>query len=167
MNYKRKDTHTVWIGLGSNLGDRKQFIREAMERISSLVGSIETASSLYETDPWGAEDTPPYLNSVVVVNTMLGPDQLINMLLTIEKELGRNRGGERYAPRTIDLDILFYNDKIIHTNNLEIPHPRIYERMFVLAPLNEVTPNKLHPLLKKTVRQLKDECNDLLTVRKI
>lgn len=157
----------MWIGLGSNLGDRQGFIHQATELIKSLIGSVDVSSSIYETDAWGAEGTPTYLNSVVVIQTLLGPEDVMELLLTIEKKLGRKRGEERYAPRTIDLDILFYNDRIIETNNLQIPHPRLHERMFVLAPLNEVTPNKLHPLLKKTVSQLVDECADLLTVRKI
>ena len=142
----------VYLGLGTNLGDRKQNIRKAIEAIS-LKMSISKQSSLYETTAWGYTDQPDFLNQVIQVETNLSPLRLLNFLKNTEVELGRVENF-RYGPRLIDIDILFYDDLIKTTSRLQIPHPRIPERAFVLVPLNEIAPGFVHPVLKKTIAEL-------------
>ena len=142
----------VYLGLGTNLGDRKQNISKAIEAIS-LKMSISKQSSLYETTAWGYTDQPNFLNQVIQVETNLSPLRLLNFLKKTEVELGRVENF-RYGPRLIDIDILFYDDLIKTTSRLQIPHPRILERAFVLVPLNEIAPGFVHPVLKKTIAEL-------------
>ena len=142
----------VYLGLGTNLGDRKQNISKAIEAIS-LKMSISKQSSLYETTAWGYTDQPNFLNQVIQVETHLSPLRLLNFLKKTEVELGRVENF-RYGPRLIDIDILFYDDLIKTTSRLQIPHPRILERAFVLVPLNEIAPGFVHPVLKKTIAEL-------------
>ena len=142
----------VYLGLGTNLGDRKQNINKAIEAIS-LKMSISKQSSLYETTAWGYTDQPNFLNQVIQVETNLSPLRLLNFLKKTEVELGRVENF-RYGPRLIDIDILFYDDLIKTTSRLQIPHPRIPERAFVLVPLNEIAPGYVHPVLKKTIAEL-------------
>jgi len=142
----------VYLGLGTNLGDRKQNISKAIEAIS-LKMSISKQSSLYETTAWGYTDQPDFLNQVIQVETNLSPLRLLNFLKNTEVELGRVKNFP-YGPRLIDIDILFYDDLIKTTSRLQIPHPRIPERAFVLVPLNEIAPGFVHPVLKKTIAEL-------------
>ena len=142
----------VYLGLGTNLGDRKQNISKAIEAIS-LKMSISRQSSLYETTAWAYTDQPNLLNQVIQVETDLSPLRLLNFLKKTEVELGRVENF-RYGPRLIDIDILFYDDLIKTTSRLQIPHPRIPERAFVLVPLNEIAPGYVHPVLKKTIAEL-------------
>jgi 2-amino-4-hydroxy-6-hydroxymethyldihydropteridine diphosphokinase len=142
----------VYLGLGTNLGDRKQNINKAIEAIS-LKMSISKQSSLYETTAWGYTNQPDFLNQVIQVETNLSPLRLLNFLKKTEVELGRVENF-RYGPRLIDIDILFYDDLIKTTSRLQIPHPRIPERAFVLVPLNEIAPGFVHPVLKKTIAEL-------------
>ena len=142
----------VYLGLGTNLGDRKQNISKAIEAIS-LKMSISKQSSLYETTAWGYTDQPNFLNQVIQVETNLSPLRLLNFLKNTEVELGRVENF-RYGPRLIDIDILFYDDLIKTTSRLQIPHPRIPVRAFVLVPLNEIAPGFVHPVLKKTIAEL-------------
>ena len=126
-------TATAYIGLGANLGDRAATLREAARRLGAL-GRITAVSSLYETEPVGFRDQPPFLNAVIALETGLTPAALFQGLLTIERELGRIRTF-RNAPRTLDIDILFYDGQVIETPPLVVPHPRLHERAFVLVPL--------------------------------
>lgn len=142
----------VYLGLGTNLGDRKQNISKAIEAIS-LKMSISKQSSLYETTAWGYTNQPDFLNQVIQVETNLSPLRLLNFLKKTEVKLGRVENF-RYGPRLIDIDILFYDDLIKTTSRLQIPHPRIPERAFVLVPLNEIAPGYVHPVLKKTIAEL-------------
>ncbi len=142
----------AYLGLGTNLGDRKQKISKAIEAIS-LKMSISKQSSLYETTAWGYTDQPDFLNQVIQVETNLSPIRLLNFLKKTEVELGRVENF-RYGPRLIDIDILFYDDLIKTTSRLQIPHPRLPERAFVLVPLNEIAPGYVHPVLKKTIAEL-------------
>ena len=155
----------VVLLLGSNLGDRFQNISNAVNAIKEFIGTIQKKSSLYETAAWGITDQPHFLNQVVVVHTILSAQQVIKKILFIEKQLGRERL-VKMGPRIIDIDILFYDDKIIEEENLIIPHPRLQERKFVLEPLNELIPNYIHPILKKSVKVLLQECTDTLNVKK-
>lgn len=129
----------VYVGLGSNLGDREGTIRRALELLASD-GEIEVVavSSLRETEPLGYTDQPMFLNGAAAVRTELPPREVLDRLLGVERELGRERSGPRYGPRTIDLDLLLYDDELVDEPGLTIPHPRLAERRFVLEPLADL-----------------------------
>jgi 2-amino-4-hydroxy-6-hydroxymethyldihydropteridine diphosphokinase len=144
----------VYLGLGSNLGDRTEFIRLAIEKIkSSSYFSDILWSELIETSPVGYTQQPDFINCAVKLETELSPEELLNELQSIELELGRKRGF-KWGPRTIDIDILFYGDRIIQKPDLLIPHPELHKRIFVLKPLLELCPDLLHPILKKKIHSL-------------
>lgn len=131
----------VFIALGSNLGDRANNLAAARDALARGVLSISAASSIYETEPWGPKPQGPYLNQVLRGTTVLTPRALLARLMQIERTLGRDRSKEeRFGPRTIDLDILLYGDDVVREPDLEIPHPRMMERAFVLVPLVEIAP---------------------------
>jgi 2-amino-4-hydroxy-6-hydroxymethyldihydropteridine diphosphokinase len=136
----------VYIGLGANLGDREATIRQALELLQ-VDPAIEVAavSSLRETDPVGYEDQPQFLNGAAALETTLSPRDLLERLLDVERQLGRDRSGPRFGPRTIDLDLLLYDGEVVHDPGLEIPHPRLHERAFVLEPLAELDPGLTVP----------------------
>ena len=145
---------TVFLGLGSNLGDRRATIEAALARVDTLPETgVVAVSELSETEPVGVTDQPRFLNGVACLETELEPDQLLAGLQAVEDELGRVRG-ERWGPRTIDLDILLYDDLVLRTKALTLPHPRLAERRFVLEPLAELAPGTRHPVLQKTVAEL-------------
>ena len=162
----------VFILLGSNQGDRLDFLSRALEMIAGKAGALVKKSAVYETEPWGFDAPDSFLNQVVEINTALSPAQLLEQLLSIETMLGRIRPfngcrcsvEEGYSSRTIDLDILFYGQKLVFTEQLMIPHPRLHERKFTLVPLHEIAPGLIHPLLKKTISILLQECRDPLEV---
>ena len=141
------------IGIGANLGDREATIRESIARIAGL-GVIGAVSSLYETAPWGKTDQPAFINAAVVLETDLDPRALLDALLAIERGLGRDRSSEeRWGPRTIDLDILLYDDRI-DDGDPTLPHPRLHERAFALVPLAEIAPDLGHPRLRTRIGDL-------------
>lgn len=144
---------TVYIGIGSNLGDRQGNCLRAVKLLSEDGLIIRKQSSLYETEPWGLKDQPGFINMAIEAETGLEPLKLLELLKNIEKQMGRNES-VRWGPRVIDLDILFYNDLVMDTPEFRIPHPLMHERDFVLRPLAEIAPEKEHPVLKKTVREL-------------
>jgi 2-amino-4-hydroxy-6-hydroxymethyldihydropteridine diphosphokinase len=144
---------TVYLGLGTNLGDRLANLRLALARLRTLA-RLEDVSSLYETQPQGVSDQPLFLNAVCRVTTGLEPQSLLRFLKNLEREIGRRPGGERWGPRPIDLDILLYDDRVVDTPELTVPHPRLAERAFVLIPLCELAPELRHPLLGKTMKDL-------------
>lgn len=131
----------VYIGLGANLGDREATIRTALRRLQDHEEiEVQRVSRLRETDPVGYEDQPRFLNGVARLRTSLEPRELLTVLLDLERDLGRTRHGPRFGPRTIDLDILLYDDRVVDEPGLRVPHPRIAERAFVLEPLAELDP---------------------------
>ena len=142
----------VFIGSGSNLGDRLAALAKAAELLSPDVRVLK-ASKVYETPPWGYEDQPAFLNQVLHAETELDPPALLKYLKRIEHKMGR-KATFRYGPRAIDLDILFYDGLIISTDNLQIPHPMAAERAFVLVPMREIAPDFIHPALGKSITEL-------------
>ncbi len=154
----------VVLGLGGNMGNRTQHLGLAMVQIIQQIGPITRVSSVYETAAWGNEDQPAFLNMAVCINTPFTPLQTLERCLRIEKQMGRHRT-MKWGPRIIDIDILLYNNQIIRDKNLSVPHPMMHERRFVLAPIAEIIPQKKHPILKKTFKELLLICPDTLTVK--
>lgn len=145
--------HKVFIALGSNLGDKNKNIDEALKRLKDNGIKILKLSSIIETEPYGYKDQDKFLNAVCLIETELAPHELLNMLLQIEREMGRVRT-IKWGPRVIDLDIIFYDDLIINDENLIIPHPDAHNRIFVMGPLSEIAPDFVHPVLNKTVKEI-------------
>lgn len=149
--------HQVILSLGSNMGNRKDYLHQAIDLIHQRMGMISLLSSVYETPAWGFESAPFY-NITLAVHTHYDADQVLTLCLEIEKQLGRVRKpSSGYASRIIDIDILFFDDKIIETDRLQVPHPLLSQRGFVLYPLYEICPELKHPILSKTVAQMKSE----------
>ena len=146
----------VYLSLGSNVGDRVAFIQHAVKLLQSDNNiTLVRASTLYETEPWGKKDQNWFINAVIEVKTKLSPNELLTFCQNVEKQLGRVREGiPRWGERTIDIDILFYDDKIINTPELTIPHKHLHERAFTLVPLLELVPFFKHPVSGKTISEL-------------
>ncbi|MEO5911957.1 MAG: 2-amino-4-hydroxy-6-hydroxymethyldihydropteridine diphosphokinase [Pelobium sp.] len=156
----------VYLGLGSNLGDRIIYFSNALKALESSVGKVVLKSSVYETKAWGKEDEADYLNMVILIETNLKPQELLKETQKIEIELGRQKK-LKWGSRTIDIDILFYNNIIFTSETLEIPHPLIYMRKFVLLPLVEIASDFVHPVFKTTIKNLYSNCEDQLIVQKL
>ena len=156
-------SESVFVLLGSNLGDRELLVNQASKMISERCGKIVAKSRLYESEPWGFKSEHWFLNQVVKIETALSPDDLMKELLEIEKELGRDRSvpHEGYVSRPMDLDILYFGNEIIDTQMITAPHPRLHERRFTLLPLCDIAPDYVHPVMKKTNLQLLDDCQDV------
>jgi len=156
----------TYLLIGGNLGNREENLKHATRSIAHRLGPILMASSIYETEAWGMKDQPPFLNQVLFVETKLNPEAVLDAILSIEKEMGRKRI-EKFGPRTIDIDILFYNDLKMHKSSLTIPHPQLHLRRFTLEPLNEIAPHLVHPVFNKPISELLKESNDPLVVKKL
>ena len=145
----------VFIGIGSNEGDRLAHISRAIKALGAVDGvHVVQMATIIETEPAGGPPQGPYLNTVVELDTTLAPRELLSVLKAIEQQLGRKPGSQRWGPRPIDLDILLYDDQVLKTPTLVIPHQRMHERQFVLEPLAQISPNVVHPLLKQPVSAL-------------
>jgi 2-amino-4-hydroxy-6-hydroxymethyldihydropteridine diphosphokinase len=150
----------VFLGLGTNLGNRDSNLRITVKRISEHIGNVAQSSSVYETAPWGFEAENDFLNMVICVETNHSPGEVLKNITEIESILGRERNQDRYSSRIIDIDILLYDDLIMNENGLKIPHRLIHERRFVLVPLCELAPDLMHPVLNKSISVLLEECRD-------
>ena len=156
----------IYLITGGNEGNPAGNLQLATSLIDKKAGRIMKSSSLYETAAWGKTEQPNFLNQVLLIHTHLEPLDLLKSILAVENSMGRIRK-EKYGPRTIDIDILLYGDRILNDEELQIPHPRMQERRFVLEPLNEIAPDLIHPVLQKTIGRLLIECSDLLEVKKL
>ena len=156
----------VYISLGSHLGDRLQFLKQALEQIGIQLGKVVKASKVYEAAAWGHTKQPNFYNQVIEIETALSPAQLLQGCLDIEKSLGRERS-ILWGERIIDLDILLYDGRSVELENLSIPHPYMHLRNFVLVPLCEIAPDLIHPILELTVSQLLERCSDKLEIKAI
>jgi 2-amino-4-hydroxy-6-hydroxymethyldihydropteridine diphosphokinase len=151
----------IFLGTGTNLGDRRQNLVRANELIEKKAGPIIQQSSVFKTDAWGITDQPFFYNQVIQITTELPPESLLDVLLTIEKTMGRERI-QKWGTRLIDIDLLFYHQKQMISEKLILPHPFIQERNFVLAPMAEMAPDFVHPVLRKTIKTLLEESKDTL-----
>jgi 2-amino-4-hydroxy-6-hydroxymethyldihydropteridine diphosphokinase len=156
----------VFLGIGTNLGERERNLEQAVTEIEKSLGSVMQSSSPYETEPWGFKSEEKFLNMVVKIRTNLSPRALMENILILESMLGRERGEKQYISRLIDIDILFYDDLILIEDHLKIPHPLLHERKFVLIPLCEIEPAMIHPVLGKTIDELLGICEDKSEIRK-
>ena len=158
--------NVAFLCLGGNIGPRPVYLRKSKAAIADLCGPIVSESSIYETEAWGSDSKHKYLNQVICIHTKQRADELLETLLHIEQSLGRVRTGERNSDRTADLDILFFNRLCVQRKHLEIPHPRLHLRRFVLEPLSEIAPGLVHPLLGKRIQTLKKHLKDETRVKK-
>src|SRR5918993_3711796 len=149
--------HIVYLALGTNLGDRLANLKQAISALTPQL-EVKAKSQVYETPPWGVEEQPKFLNQVIKANTYLDPEPLLKHLKRLEVALGRQESFPN-GPRLIDMDILFYDHLVVDKPSLVIPHPRLHERGFVLLPLMEIAPNLVHPVSKKSVREMAELCS--------
>jgi len=150
----------VFLGIGTNLGNREYYLDRALEAIGASAGEVSAVSRIYETEPWGFKSKNKFLNMAVRINTDLEPEELLHTVLEIEKQLGRKRKTKRYSSRTVDIDILLYGDRVIMEQCLQVPHPKLGQRRFVLVPLCDIAAEMVHPVLMKTFARLLEECGD-------
>ena len=157
--------NTAFLLIGGNLGERSENLQRAREGIQHHCGVIRRLSSIYETEAWGKTDQPAFLNQALEIETALNAKQLIRRILKLEKAMGRERK-EKYGPRIIDIDILLFNQEEHNYSFLKIPHPELQNRRFALVPLAEIAPGFQHPVLKRSISELLEECPDTLEVKK-
>lgn len=152
--------NAVYLEIGGNQGNRLLNIKKAIHLISEELGEVYKQSSVYETPPWGFQSEQNFFNQILLVSTSLSATEVLAKTLQIEKSLGRVRAKEQYSSRTMDIDILFFNNEIINTKELIVPHPRLHLRRFVLEPMFELNKDFKHPILNKTMEELLNECED-------
>jgi 2-amino-4-hydroxy-6-hydroxymethyldihydropteridine diphosphokinase len=157
--------NTAFLLIGGNLGNRAEALHRAKAAIAQTCGTITSESAVYETAAWGLNEQPHFLNQALALQTFSKPHTLLHCLLDVEKSLGRLRE-KKWGPRLIDIDILLFDDFVIHTPGLTIPHPELQNRRFALTCLVDIAPQVMHPLFKKSIRTLLEECPDPLAVQK-
>lgn len=158
--------HICYLSLGSNLGKKQANLEGALEEIKKDIGEVLRISSIYETEAWGVISQDNYFNIIAEIKTPFLPLELISKILAVETRLGRIRD-KKWESRIIDIDIIFYENYLITTDNLTIPHPFLEKRNFVLEPLNELSPKFIHPRLRKSISQLSAECTDKSWIKKL
>ncbi|MBW6535358.1 MAG: 2-amino-4-hydroxy-6-hydroxymethyldihydropteridine diphosphokinase [Mariniphaga sp.] len=159
--------YQVFLGIGGNTGNKRMNFQKVHFSVENELGKILRQSSVYETVPWGFSANENFWNQVFLIETELQPDEILVKINRIEKAFGRKREPGKYTSREMDVDILYFADWVIETEKLTIPHPLLYKRMFVLAPLAEIAPEFRHPVLKKTNRQLLEACTDESEILKV
>jgi 2-amino-4-hydroxy-6-hydroxymethyldihydropteridine diphosphokinase len=160
--------NSVYISIGSNIGDKIENISTVINEIKKTIGEVNLTSSNYKSDPWGFNSNETFINAVICIQTKYNPTELIKELQIIEKKMGRTRSHNKgYTDRIIDLDIIYFNDEIVNTIELKIPHTNLYFRKFVLIPLNEIAPNYIDPLKKTTIKELLEICPDESILEKV
>lgn len=157
----------LYLLLGGNLGDKKTIFEAARSQLEKQLGEIMKQSAIYETEPWGFSSPDLFWNQALEISCSQSPEEVLSKIQLIEQAMGRIRKNSQYSSRSIDIDILFYEDQIIDLQNLVIPHPRLQERKFALLPMYELEPDFVHPVLRKSIEELLAECSDQLNVVKI
>lgn len=163
----QNNMNRVFLGVGGNLGDRLVNLNRAVEQINKRIGNIEKISSVYLSEPWGFKHAKYFTNIVVELYTKFSADEVLTLAFEIEAELKRTRSGNGYEGRTMDIDILFFNDEIISTERLSIPHPHICQRLFVLLPMSEIEPDFVHPQNNTKIGELVKICIDKCKIKKL
>ena len=158
-------THTAYLLLGSNLNNRQLMLERAAKQIADKAGAVIKTSHIYETAAWGNTNQQAFLNRAIEMETTKNQEELLATLIEIEKDMGRKRE-EKWGPRLIDIDILFFDHLVLNSSHLIIPHPYLHQRRFTLAPLAEIAGNYIHPVLSKSVSDLLRKCTDVLPVNK-
>jgi 2-amino-4-hydroxy-6-hydroxymethyldihydropteridine diphosphokinase len=164
--YLSQFMNTAYLLTGGNIGDRTHYLQLSAQLITQYCGQIITTSAIYETEAWGITNQPTFYNQVLIIKTLMQPEQLMQTILSIEEKMGRVRT-IKMGPRAIDIDILLIDDRVMQTDLLTLPHPFLHERRFALTPLAEVAPQLKHPILQKTISELLLACTDKLHVNKI
>jgi 2-amino-4-hydroxy-6-hydroxymethyldihydropteridine diphosphokinase len=159
--------HKVFLGIGGNIGNKQDNFEKVRDCIEKELGKIVAFSSIYETPPWGFHAEDEFRNQIIVIKTKLEAVELLWRIHKIEEKFGRKREGEHYSSREMDVDILYFDDDFIETQNLIIPHPKMHERKFVLVPLCEIAPERKHPLLRLTSLEMLDACRDKSIIKKV
>jgi 2-amino-4-hydroxy-6-hydroxymethyldihydropteridine diphosphokinase len=159
--------HKVFLGIGGNIGNKADNFNNVYTFIKKELGEIVKSSSVYETPPWGFTADENFWNQVLIIETELSPNELLQKITEIEANFIREREVGKYNSREMDIDILYFDDLFIETENLIIPHPRIQQRKFVLVPLNEIAPDFKHPLLRLTSFQMLENCKDSSVILKM
>ena len=159
--------HKVYLLLGGNIGDRIENMELAKAEINRQIGTIVKSSSYYESEPWGFDDEKPFINQVILIDTELKATKLLEKNQEIEKELGRIKKTSQYTSRNIDIDILFFDNKILFEKGLIIPHSKLHRRRFTLLPLAEIAGDLVHPVFKKSISEMLSNCKDELSVSKL
>ncbi len=161
---KKLEIENIFLGLGSNLGDRELNLKNSIKLLNSRVGKVLNTSGIYESEPWGVKNQNYFLNQVIEIETHIDPNDLLNICKNIEYDMGR-KPEIRWGKRVIDIDILYYQSKIINQEKLIIPHKLMHERKFVMIPLNDLNENHLHPILKITNKEILNKCIDSCKVK--
>jgi len=155
----------VFFSLGSSLGDRRKTLIGAINSIENHIGSVLKTSNVFETEPWGFQDKNMFLNMAVLVQTKLSPEQILQKSQQIEKLYNRKKTGNNYEARTLDIDIVFYDNLVFDNSFLQIPHKFAHKRIFVLLPIAEIAPDFVHPILKQTISRLLKNCDDKTSIK--
>lgn len=156
----------VILSMGSNLGNRMETLQHGLSRLSIEAGNVKQISAVYESVAWGFSVPERFLNLAVAIETELMPRELLKLIHQIEESFGRVRDGSTYRSRTLDIDIIFYEEDVIHEPDLSIPHRLMHQRLFVLLPLLDLVPNMVHPVLGKTMKELFEQCSDASDIQK-